>query len=114
MFQLEDFEKAEKVVSEVTLETKLVYSEFLSAQTKNQVYLAVRLAICRLALGEEDPCPLILDDVLLTFDDTRAKRALRLLQDLAGGRQILMFTCSRREEKLLREIREEENACLPQ
>ncbi|MBQ7506347.1 MAG: threonine ammonia-lyase [Lachnospiraceae bacterium] len=39
MFQLEDFEKAEKVVSEVTLETKLVYSEFLSAQTKNQVYL---------------------------------------------------------------------------
>ncbi len=39
MFQLEDFEKAEKVVSEVTLETKLVYSEFLSRETGNQVYL---------------------------------------------------------------------------
>ena len=89
--------------------------EYLSEGTKNQVYLAVRLAICRLALGEEDPCPLILDDVLLTFDDTRAKRALRLLQDLAGGRQILMFTCSGREEELLREIRKEEGeSCLPQ
>ena len=88
--------------------------EYLSEGTKNQVYLAVRLSICRLALGEEDPCPLILDDVLLTFDDVRAKRALKMLLDLSAERQILMFTCSRREEKLLREIREEENACLPQ
>ncbi len=88
--------------------------EYLSEGTKNQVYLAVRLAICRLALGEEDPCPLILDDVLLTFDDTRAKRALELLLDLAGERQILMFTCSGREEELLREIRKEERECLPQ
>ncbi len=85
--------------------------EYLSEGTKNQVYLAVRLAICRLALGEEDPCPLILDDVLLTFDDTRAKRAMRLLLELARERQILMFTCSGREEKLLREIREEEKPC---
>ena len=88
--------------------------EYLSEGTKNQVYLAVRLSICRLALGEEDPCPLILDDVLLTFDDVRAKRALKMLLDLSAERQILMFTCSQREEKLLREIREEENACLPQ
>ena len=88
--------------------------EYLSEGTKNQVYLAVRLAICRLALGEEDPCPLILDDVMLTFDDTRAKRALELLQDLARERQILLFTCSGREEELLREIREEEKECHPQ
>ena len=87
--------------------------EYLSEGTKNQVYLAVRLAICRLALGEEDPS-LILDDVLLTFDDTRAKRALRLLLELSRDRQILMFTCSGREEELLREIRKEEEECLPQ
>ena len=88
--------------------------EYLSEGTKNQVYLAVRLAICRLALGEEDPCPLILDDVLLTFDDTRAKRAMKLLLDLSRERQILLFTCSGREERLLRELREEEKVCLPQ
>ena len=50
--------------------------EYLSEGTKNQVWLAARLAICRLALPGEDPCPLILDDVLLTFDDERARRAL--------------------------------------
>ena len=87
--------------------------EYLSEGTKNQVYLAVRLAICRLALGEEDPCPLILDDVLLTFDDTRARRAMEMLLALSEERQILMFTCSGREEALLREIREEEKECLP-
>ena len=87
--------------------------EYLSEGTKNQVYLAVRLAICRLALPGEDPCPLILDDVLLTFDDTRARRAMEMLLALSGERQILMFTCSGREEALLREIREEEKECLP-
>ena len=88
--------------------------EYLSDGTKNQVYLAVRLAICSLALGQEDPCPLILDDVLLTFDDTRAKRALELLLALSEKRQILLFTCSGRDGRLLREIRKEKEECLPQ
>ena len=39
MLSLDRFEEAARIVSEVTLETKLVYSEFLSGQTKNQVYL---------------------------------------------------------------------------
>ena len=56
----------------------------------------------------------LFDDVLLTFDETRAKRAMRLLLELARERQILMFTCSGREEELLREIRKEERECLPQ
>ena len=39
MLTLDRFEEACKKVSEVTLETKLVYSDFLSEQTGNQVYL---------------------------------------------------------------------------
>lgn len=39
MLTLERFEEASKIVKEVTLETKLVYSDFLSEQTKNKVYL---------------------------------------------------------------------------
>ncbi|MCD7709564.1 MAG: threonine ammonia-lyase [Clostridiales bacterium] len=39
MLTLDKFEEASKKVKEVTLETKLVYSDFLSEQTKNQVYL---------------------------------------------------------------------------
>ncbi len=39
MLTLEKFEEASRVVKEVTLETKLVYSDFLSSQTGNKVYL---------------------------------------------------------------------------
>ena len=35
---LEKFEEASEIVKEVTLETKLVYSEYFSAQTGNKVY----------------------------------------------------------------------------
>lgn len=39
MLTLDKFEEASEVVKKVTLETKLVYSDFLSAQTGNRVYL---------------------------------------------------------------------------
>lgn len=39
MLTLEKFEEASEVVKKVTLETKLVYSDFLSMQTGNRVYL---------------------------------------------------------------------------
>ena len=74
---------------------------FLSAGTADQLYLALRLAICRLALEEDRSCPLILDDALVNFDDTRMERAIDLLTELAGQRQILLFTCHRREGKYL-------------
>ena len=38
MLTLEQFEEAAEVVSKVTLETKLVYSEYFSAQSGNKVY----------------------------------------------------------------------------
>ena len=39
MLTLDKFEEASRVVKEVTLETKLVYSDYLSEQTENKVYL---------------------------------------------------------------------------
>ena len=39
MLSLEKFEEASEVVKRVTLETKLVYSDYLSRQTGNRVYL---------------------------------------------------------------------------
>ena len=39
MLTLEKFEEASEVVKRVTLETKLVYSDYLRAQTGNKVYL---------------------------------------------------------------------------
>ena len=39
MLTLDKFEEASEIVKKVTLETKLVYSEYLSGQTGNKVYL---------------------------------------------------------------------------
>jgi uncharacterized protein YhaN len=69
----------------------------LSAGTADQIYLALRLAVCALTLPKENPCPLILDDALTNFDDERASLALDYLKELAGERQILLFTCHKRE-----------------
>ena len=80
--------------------------EYLSEGTRNQLYLAVRLAICELVLTEE-PCPLILDDVLAAFDDKRAKDTMRLLRELSRERQIILLTCQSREKRLLAELEKE-------
>jgi DNA repair exonuclease SbcCD ATPase subunit len=70
---------------------------FLSKGALDQLYLALRLAICELALESEEPCPMILDDSLVNFDDERMGLALELLLKLAETRQIILFTCHRRE-----------------
>ena len=70
----------------------------LSQGTADQLYLAVRLAVCRLALPQEEPCPLVLDDALTNFDDSRMALALACLEELGGQRQILLFTCHSREK----------------
>ena len=73
----------------------------LSQGTADQLYLAVRLAVCQLVLPEEEPCPLVLDDALANFDDERCALALELLDRLGKERQILLFTCHSREARLL-------------
>ena len=69
----------------------------LSAGALDQLYLAVRLAICDLVLPPEKQAPLVLDDALASFDDARCAAALRYLKEAAGERQILLFTCHSRE-----------------
>ena len=76
--------------------------QLLSAGTADQLYLAVRLAICEMILAPEQNPPLILDDALLTFDDARLSTTLDYLTRLGAQRQILLFTCQGREAALLR------------
>ena len=70
-------------------------AEYLSAGTMDLLYLAVRLAVCELALPIGEPCPLILDDVLVNLDNTRYEQAMNLLKKIALRRQVVLFTCRR-------------------
>ena len=75
----------------------------LSQGAGDQLYLAVRLAICRMVLPRDKAAPLILDDALANFDDTRMAAALDWLAEESRSRQILLFTCHRREGDYLRD-----------
>ena len=64
-----------------------------SEGTVDQLYLALRLAVAR----ELTPnAPLILDDALVRFDDTRHSTAMEILQEEAGSKQVIFFTCQSR------------------
>ena len=73
----------------------------LSQGAADQLYLAVRLAICDMVLPAEKHVPLILDDALVTFDDDRLRAALDYLLSESKNRQILLFTCHDRERAYL-------------
>lgn len=66
--------------------------EGLSDGTRDQLYLALRLAALERHLEEHEPMPLILDDLLVTFDDQRVEALLPQLAALAKRTQIFLFT----------------------
>ena len=81
-------------------------SAFLSRGTADQLYLALRLALCDILLGGEEPCPIVLDDALINFDDVRMGYALDYLAELAQHRQILLFSCHSREKRYIQTKKE--------
>ena len=66
--------------------------EGMSEGTRDQLYLALRLAALDSHLEEHEPMPLILDDLLSTFDNERTKAILPQLAELAKRSQVLLFT----------------------
>ena len=75
----------------------------LSQGAADQLYLAVRLAICDMVLPAEKRVPLVLDDALTSFDDDRLRAALDYLLAESEKRQILLFTCQKREMDYLQD-----------
>jgi uncharacterized protein YhaN len=71
--------------------------ERLSRGTREQVFLALRLALVRDLQRHGVQLPLVMDDALVNFDDERARAAARVLvefvSDQPGERQMLVFTC---------------------
>ena len=66
--------------------------EGMSDGTVDQLYLAVRLASLEIYLEKNEAMPLILDDILINFDDERAIATLEILAQLAERTQVIFFT----------------------
>ncbi len=74
----------------------------LSGGTIDQLYFALRFSIINSI--EESNLPLILDDCFIQYDNERLKNVLKFLGEIGDRKQILLFTCHRREEEILKEL----------
>jgi chromosome segregation protein len=62
----------------------------MSEGTRDQLFLALRLAL--LELRKAEPLPFIGDDLLASFDEERTRRALELIAQFGRERQAILFT----------------------
>lgn len=65
----------------------------LSRGTAEQLYLALRFGLVEHFAAGAEPLPIVMDDILVNFDDERAARAARSIEELATRQQVIYFTC---------------------
>jgi uncharacterized protein YhaN len=64
----------------------------MSEGTRDQLYLALRLATIEQQLDRSEPLPLIVDDLFVNFDDDRSAAGFEILAELAAKTQVIFFT----------------------
>lgn len=85
-------ERDEPVLCALHKSGKVVRVAGLSDGTRDQLYLALRVASIERFCGEGSRLPLVLDDAFIHFDDARAEAALKVLGELCDKTQVLFFT----------------------
>jgi len=85
-------EKDEPVLAGIRPSGERVHVEGMSNGTRDQLYLALRLASLEKYMESSEPMPFIVDDILVDFDDERSEAALSALAELAHKTQVILFT----------------------
>ena len=82
---------------DISVEKKDEFGEkevaYLSSGTADQAYLSLRLALSELMFEGAERLPVIMDDVLIQYDDRRMETAVRYLSEYSANGQTVMFTC---------------------
>ncbi|MGN6136210.1 MAG: ATP-binding protein [Aureliella sp.] len=76
----------------------------LSTGTREQLYLAIRLAFVTHFNEQHEPLPVIMDDCFVNFDDTRSRIALRTLLHWRESAQTILLSCHWRSVEALAEL----------
>ena len=74
----------------------------LSVGTIDQMYLSLRLSALKEVTQEK--MPIILDEAFAYFDNERLENILNYLNENFSENQIIIFTCSKREEEILEKL----------
>ncbi|MFT8762478.1 MAG: AAA family ATPase [Gluconobacter potus] len=72
--------------------TALVPVHAMSEGTRDQLYLALRLASVEQALERGIRLPFLADDLFVTFDEERTEAGLKILAEISEKTQVLFFT----------------------
>jgi uncharacterized protein YhaN len=84
----------------------LVAVEDMSEGTRDQLFLALRLAAVEQAIAAGVKLPFLADDLFVNFDDDRARAGLQVLAELARSTQVLVFTHHAHLVQIARDVAE--------
>jgi len=95
----------EDLSMEVNTSNQKVAVERLSGGTIEQIYFALRMTAMEILY--EEPLPIILDEAFAFYDEKRLQNVLKWLQE--QNRQVIIFTCQKREQETLSRLSREKN-----
>jgi uncharacterized protein YhaN len=87
-----DHEEDAQVLLGVRPDTSRVPVAGMSQGTRDQLFLSLRLAAIEQHITGRGPFPVIVDDLLVQFDDERSLATLEVLGELSARTQVLFFT----------------------
>ncbi|MBS3779117.1 MAG: AAA family ATPase [Desulfovermiculus sp.] len=97
-------DKGEQVIVGLRPDNARVGVEGMSDGTRDQLYLSLRLASLEHRLEKSEPMPFIVDDILVNFDEERARAALKAMARLGEKNQVLVFSHHRQVADAVREL----------
>lgn len=87
-----DFEREPMTLEGQRSDGKLVSISGMSCGTRDQLYLALRLAAVEMHLEQALPLPFIADDLFINYDDARSKAGLEALATLSEQTQVIFLS----------------------
>ena len=87
-----DFEREPMVLEGLRSAGKPVGISGLSDGTRDQLYLALRLAALEMHLDQAMPLPFIADDLFINYDDVRSKAGFEALKALSEQTQVIFLS----------------------
>ena len=94
----------ELVLEAVRSNGSSIQVEAMSSGTRDQLYLALRLATLEWRIASSEPMPFIVDDILINFDDRRSAATIKALSSLGEKTQVILFTHHQQIVETAREL----------
>src|SRR5690606_32712426 len=87
-----DFDRQPMALEGQRADGRLVGIDGLSEGTRDQLYLALRLAALELHLQQSPALPFVADDLFINYDDARSEAGLRALAELSRQTQVIFLS----------------------